>query len=499
MSRVSLVTDRPRVAPLRGLAAARFYWQLFADPIGCLTHSLQVRGPVCLVGNLFERLGRERKYVVGLGPEYNRQVLSNPQIFANPGQFVPGPRDSAMERIRAGLTQMNGDKYRSQRQLLLPLFTPSAIQGYAEQIKQVTRDEVAGWPLDKPVNMWDLLRRLTLRISARVLFGRIDPERADMLGELTRDWIRRSFSPAAWLIRLNWRGLPYRELILHAERLERELLALIRERRQGGAAVNPDMLDLLMDARDDEFGGMTDTDLVGQAAILFTAGFETQTNALSWSLYLLAQHPEVMADLHDELAGTLAGEQPTIAQLSRMPLLDAALKESLRILPPVPFTLRKVNEAAELGGVPLAIGDRVICSHYVTHHMPELYEDPERFHPERWQTIKPSSYEYLPFSAGPRYCIGASLATTTMKIVLATVLQKLRVAVVPGARIDRAVRITMNPKFGMPMVLHAQDRNFQAAEVRGNIHEMVDHTPRPVILTFPAVWERGEVRVRRAA
>jgi cytochrome P450 len=346
--------------------------------------------------------------------------------------------------------------------------------------------------------MWQLLRRMTQRVSARVLFGRVDPEQADLLGGRIRDYIAKSFSAGAFFLRLNWPGLPYRGLVLSAERMERDLLAMVRERREAPETAKPDMLDRLIQARDDANGQMDDGDLVGQMAILFAASFETQTNALAWTLYLLAQHPEVMGDLHDELAATLAGRPPTARELGRLPLLDLVLKESLRILPPVPYNLRRVGEPSELGGFPVLPRYRVVCSPYITHHLPELYDEPERFDPLRWQTIKPGPYEYLPFSAGPRICIGATMSMATMTILLATLLQKWRLAIVPGSRIQRTFEFTMRPKYGLPMILHAQDREFAAADVRGNIHEMVDLSPRPILLKFPG---RGafQHRHRRAA
>ena len=106
--------------------------------------------------------------------------------------------------------------------------------------------------------------------------------------------------------------------------------------------------------------------------------------------------------------------------------------------------------------------------------MPELYPEPERFRPERWQSIDPGQYEYLPFSAGPRACIGAIFATQFLKISLALMLQRFRFSVVPGTRIDRVVRITMQPRHGMPMKIFDNDRQYSASEVSGQIHEMVE-------------------------
>jgi cytochrome P450 len=110
----------------------------------------------------------------------------------------------------------------------------------------------------------------------------------------------------------------------------------------------------------------------------------------------------------------------------------------------------------------------------VTHHLPELYPNPERFEPQRWFGLKRGPYEYLPFSAGPRLCLGYSFAMQALKLSTAMILQRFRISLLPGARIDRTVRVTMSPKRGLPVVLHPPDRRFQAVPVRGNVREMVE-------------------------
>jgi cytochrome P450 len=143
---------------------------------------------------------------------------------------------------------------------------------------------------------------------------------------------------------------------------------------------------------------------------------------MTWTLLLLAQHPQIAEDLADELAPALRGGAPSLDGLEKLPLLDAVLRESMRIFPPVPYAIRLARGVDALGAMPLDDRDRVIVSHYVTHHMPELYPDPERFDPARWFGMRRSPYEYLPFSAGPRTCIGINFANAAMKLALAMIL-----------------------------------------------------------------------------
>jgi cytochrome P450 len=135
--------------------------------------------------------------------------------------------------------------------------------------------------------------------------------------------------------------------------------------------------------------------------------------------------------------------------------------------------VRVTQREVALGSLTLTRGTNIVASHYLTHHLPELYPEPERFLPERWRTIDPNQYEYLPFSAGPRICIGAHFSMQALKISLAMIMQKFRLTVVPGTRIDRKTRITMDPPNGLPMMVFANDRKFVASEVSGQIREMV--------------------------
>jgi cytochrome P450 len=232
------------------------------------------------------------------------------------------------------------------------------------------------------------------------------------------------------------------------------------------------VLASLVHAHDEDGAKLNEDELIGHAFTLFVAGHETTANALTWTLFLLSQHPHICADLLDELDGALHGEAPTIEQLPQLPLLDGVVKESLRLLPPAAIGARVASAPCELGGFALPKGASIIYSEFITQRMPELYEEPDRFKPQRWATLERSAYEYLPFSAGRHRCIGAEFATQEMKLVLPMLLQHYRFSVVPNAKID--TNLSMRPAHGMPMHVVAQDRQFQQVPVRGGIHRLID-------------------------
>jgi cytochrome P450 len=431
-------------------------------------------GPLTVVGKVLPFTRRERLYALAIGPEFNRQTLGDPALFRPSGPPRRwGSHDyCALHRLSNALPRMTGQKHQQQRRLIMPPFQSKAVDGYCRTIASATDQLLEDWAAKESLDIWPEIESLLLRISSRTLFDLENPEAAYALGRMIQEWFTLIYSPGVWIVPFDVPGSPRRLLLEFSERLEREILRMIEEKRTASAGGH-DVLSRLIRIRDEDNGQMTATELVGQTTILFAASYQNVSSALTWTLFLMAQHPGAMADLLDELDGTLHGEPPTSEQLDELPLLDAVIKESLRILPPVPMTFRWVTGPVELGGLQLKGGDRVVLGHYMTHHLPELYPDPEEFRPRRWFEIDPDQHEYVPFSAGPRTCIGYNYATTVLKVSLAMILQRVRLTVMPGARIDRYVQVSLSPKYGLPMSIHRQDRQFRTSPVRGNIHEMV--------------------------
>ncbi len=428
-------------------------------------------GPIALLGPVM--LGQPSKpRLLIAGPEFNQQVLSDPARFRSTGQLIRGPKGSAQQRIRFGLTRMNGVQHKQQRQLVMPAFQKSAVEGYHALMVETATRVLDQWCSGQTYDIHREMRAFVLRLSSAILFGAV-PGEGLALGKLMEEWQFRNFSSGVWTLPVNLPGTAYRGLLLHAHRIEKAVLAMI-ERRRANPGNHRNVLSLLIEARDDENRAMTDEELVGQATILFGASFETAATTLTWTLFLLAQHPAVMRKLMEELDSVLGGKAPEPNQLPRLEFLAFVIKESMRVLSPVPYAIRATARKVQLGPFKLPHGATIVCGHYLTHHMPEIYPEPERFKPERWESISPGQYEYLPFSAGPRACIGAIFATQLLKIALALMLQRFRFSVVPGTRIDRVVRITMQPRHGIPMKIFDNDRQYSASEVSGQIREMVE-------------------------
>jgi cytochrome P450 len=233
-------------------------------------------------------------------------------------------------------------------------------------------------------------------------------------------------------------------------------------------------LSLFLQVHDEDGSKMSEDEIVGETVAVFRGGSKTSASALTWLIFLLTQHPHIYSQLIDELEGILRGAAPGLEQLNQLPLLEGVIKESMRLIPPVLWGVRYGVEEFDLGGYHHPKGSSVIYSSYVTHHMPEIYEKPQIFNPYRWETIKPSAYEYFPFNAGPRRCLGAEFAMMEMKITSAILLQKYHFTLIPNQRIDRAGLTGSLPKYGIKMRIEKPGRTFAKVPVRGNIHKLVE-------------------------
>ncbi|MFC9897563.1 cytochrome P450 [Nocardia sp. NPDC127579] len=461
-----MIAQLPGPAPARigGRRVNRHRYQ--QDPIAYTSRLYHRYGPVAGL------VRGDRQQVFAFGAQHNRAVLLDADTFHTVLEYLtPEPIKRARRGI--GLLEMNGPRHRRSRRMLAPAFHPRVLAGYRDDIVTMTDAQLSTWRVGAQLDLVDQMRRLTLRIACRTLFGLDIADRSGRVGQLVADMLALPFfAPAVAWFPYDLPGTPYRSLLRTVRALDAELQRMIDRRRAGAGG---DLLGLLLALRDERGDPMPDDEIVGQLNTLIVAGHETSSNSLAWALLLLAQHPDVLDALAAELAGTLGGAVPTVADLERLPVLDAVVKETLRLLPPGPNTSRITTAATELGGYSLAAGTVVVTSKYVTHRDPALYPEPSRFRPQRWlDGLTPNTVEYLPFGFGPHVCIGAVLARLEMRLILAMVVPRFRLAIGPGATISRRVGLMMAPRAGIPATVLGPERTPPAHPVRGNIHDMVD-------------------------
>jgi len=437
------------------------------DPIACMRRLRIEHGNVAAI----EEEGRRLYFV--FGPEFNRQLLSDAASFHSKFFAICGPRKSSQRRLSSGLLSMNGEEHKRQRRLVMDAFLKKAVLGYQPTIRQLCEEMLAGWCVGTERDLNRDMTDFMLRLTSTILFGIDDAEMAYRIGHMIDQWIHlnHELGMGAFVADPAVTNR-YEELLEFARALEVEIAGMIQRRKVCPSGA--DALSLMLKAHDSE-GAISDQELIGQVALMFCAAHLTTAHTLGWTLFLLAEHPSVMSELHQELSTHLASGFPSPEQLGDLSCLERVIQESMRVLPASSYSQRVAAVPTQLGPFSLAPGSGIVFSQFITHHMPELFPNPEQFRPERWRSISPSPYEYLPFGAGPRMCIGAPLAMLILKSVLPAILQRFKLTMVPGTEVSgRVISTMLCPTSRILVRLDAQDGRFECQPVAGNIHDLVD-------------------------
>ncbi len=444
--------------------------RFFQDPALTMVRLSQRYGDIAAIAD-----GRAT-LVCAFGARLNQEVMTQPALYQHSTELpVKAPPGSSLSRFNQVLPFSNGDEHRRRRRLMQPAFQKSATDAYAPSVARVADALLARWPTLTPVDVAARVRELTAAVAVQTLFGLDALDGQEDLAHVEASLLEALSSPLSILLPFDIPCLPFRTALRASARVEARLRQLIRARREQGEG-GGDVLSRLLFSRDEQGASLTEDELVGECNGLFVAGYDTSAQTLAWTLFLLTQHPEVLAAVQDELS-VLKGAPPSPEDFPKLVLLDRVLKESMRLLPAAPMLFMRVAQTeARLGPHTVPAGTTVVLSPLVTHRDPERFANPDRFVPERWATTSPSAYEYLPFGAGARMCLGAPLANLALRVLLPMILQRFRLEPVAGAEISRTMHgIALAPKYGLPMVLKQQDGATPPPRVpvRGDIGELV--------------------------
>ncbi len=406
------------------------------------------------------------------GAEHVRAVLSDAERFHNidsaPFRVPPG---SSLERLMRGITQMNGDAHRRCRRLMQPAFTKAALDGYAGVIAEVTEDFLRGWSVDRRVDLLAEMVVLTVRVAMRTLFGLDAAKDTATLADAALGVLSGVTDSRNVVLPFDLPLTPYRRLLRVSEEAESLLRAQVTARRRS-SSTSKDALSRLLDDHDSG-EGLSDDELIGQAMVLFAAGHETTAFTLAWTLMLLATHPEVAAKLAREVESELGASAPTPESIPRLTWLSAVVKESMRLLPATPsLFIRMTRGPFAVRGRDLPHDSWLLLSPLVEHRNAQVFPDPQRFSPERWATVQPKPWEYLPFGAGPRMCLGATFANQSIRIILPMLVQRFGVELL-ASRVDlKQQGITMGPSPGLEARVRPRGE-WRSGRIDGRVRELV--------------------------
>ena len=338
-----------------------------------------------------------------------------------------------------GLLTSEGDFWLRQRRLIQPVFNRGRILGYAAAMVEATQRLLATWRPGERRDIHEEMMRVTLEIAAKTLFGAevgSDSQAiADAMEVMQQNFLLRfnSIMPLPM-----WIPTPANRRMNRAVRqLDDVIYRIIRQRREQPSD-RGDLLSLLLQARDEDDGSvMTDKQLRDEAMTLFLAGHETTALTLSWAWYLLAQHPQTEQKLWAELDTVLAGRTPSVDDWPKLKFTEMIALESMRLYPPAYLVGREAIVDCGIGGYAVPRGTTLLMPQWVVQRDPRFFDEPEKFRPERWGEERIKSlpkFAYFPFGGGPRVCIGNQFAMMELVLLLATIAQKFRFRMQPGAR-----------------------------------------------------------------
>ena len=429
----------PGPAPLRGWAFVRFIYNMQVAPLDTVRRRFE------RYGDLYFTVSRGDPLMVTRHPDHFHEVL-----VARAADF--DKRNDLEPLLGRGLLTSNGDHWRHHRRLIQPAFRHERLRHYATTMVAAADAVADRWQQTGRSNVGEDMMRLTLQIVGKALFDYDPGAEVDRVARcmdvLQRSAIALDVFPA-------WMPTPLHTRTNRALRdLDELILAMIKSRRDHSAATNHEATDLLGHLLAND--ALSERQLRDELVTLFLAGHETTALALTWTWWLLAQHPAWEQKLHDELDRVLDGRPPDIKDLEALDVTRRILNESMRLYPPVYAVPRIANRDTTVGGFPVAAGTEVIMWPYWAHRDGRWFPDPNRFDPDRFlpgSVQLQNSRAYVPFGAGNRTCIGRNFAIMEGQLVLARLAQRCALRSKTDQHPGLRPRITLGPKHPIRMTV----------------------------------------------
>ena len=422
------------------LPSVRRTHRVVTDPLGLLLDAYERYGPVFSLRVLTTRV------VFMLGPAANHRILVS---HASDFTWRDGGFADLIPLLGDGLLTIDGDFHRRSRRIMLPAFHRERIAAALGTIEEEIERALAPWRPGDRLDVYAWARELALRVAMRALFG-LDPDRRPAGLDPAREFERALgyYGRDYWLQVMRGPRTPWAALTDARRRLDALVFGEIERRRRSGER-GEDLLSLLLDATDDDGTGLSDAHVRDEVMTLLFAGHDTTTATVAFLFRELALRPDVADGIAAELDGPLGFER---LMGDGLPQLDRALDETLRLYPPAWIGPRRAVRTFEFEGATVPQGAPVNYSSYATHRLPDVWDAPHEFRPERWErrAALPKG-AYVPFGGGSRQCIGMRFGQLEIKAIASHVLRGHRLELEPGHRLEVRQTPTLGPKGGLPM------------------------------------------------
>jgi cytochrome P450 len=455
MTRNSTLKKIPAVRPWDVIGSTLAFKR---DQLAFLADGIASHGPIFR----FRPLGLP--FVLVNHPDYVRHVLvDKAEMYDKDATIFKVVRPV----LRNGLiANADMELWRRQRRMMAQHFTPRAVTAFARNMTDETERMLERWEdrADGTGFEFDIteeIGQLALRIVNRSLFSADVSEDAQafarafaVANNILGSFFRFPFPP------LSVPTPTHRRLRRAIDEMDEFVAGFVQARLRNGApdSDRTDLLTLFLHTVDEEDGkGMDLEQLRYEVLNICIGAYETTTNALSWTFYLLARHPDVEARLHAEIDEVLAGRVPGFEDLPRLAYTRMVIEETLRIYSPAYQTMRRAREEDEIDGYRVPANSNILINSYFLHRNPEFWDDPERFDPDRFRPERVAErpkHVYIPFGGGLRICIGRHFALTELILVLATIARSRRMVLPDGAReVVPDPLITLHPRGGIRLRL----------------------------------------------
>ena len=439
--------------PDQALSLPRFFARFIRNPPQALPRSVY-NEPIVTYG-------RKRPLVTWVtNPELIERIL-----LKDFERFPKTPLDRRMlaPMLGDGLLTAEGDSWRWQRKLASPMFRHAEILGYVPIFVDAAEHLIETWKPRGPqfaTNIEEAMTETTFSVIARTVLAGIDETEAGTVKRATRTYLDRiSWEIAASMLRLPATTWHPGKANMRAAREVRSIVQHLLDQCRNAHRKGNDLVTRMIAARHPSTGEpMSDTAIVDNLATFLFAGHETTAKALTWTLYLLARSPQWQDRVRDEAQHAIRSHRIGPGTIERLPLTLRVLKEALRLYPPVPVITRLSTENLNLAGIHVPKGSLIVIPIFALHRHRRLWDDPDRFNPDRFLPENEDKYprtQFMPFGYGPRICIGSAFALIEAAAILATLLQSVRFEW-DGQHVPEPVsRVTLRPKGGMPLIVKA--------------------------------------------
>ena len=392
-------------------------------------------------------------------PDYIKDVL-----VTHHRNFVKGrPLEMAKRLLGEGLLTSEGEFHTRQWRMIQPAFHRKRIEAYGAVMADYASRLSERWCDGMAVDIAQKMTQMATAIAGKTMFNTdvesAAPEIDRALAAATSLFTRVSIPFSEWLLKL---PLPSTFRFYRAKaRLDATIYRMINEHRRSGKDDGA-LLSLLLLAQDEEGdqGVMTDQQVRDEALTLLLTAFDTTSLALTWTWYLLSQHPEAEAELHAELDRVLGGRLPTVDDLPKLQYTRMVLTEAMRLYPPLYVIARKALNDYPVDQYIVPAGTLILMSPYLIHRDRRFYANPSKFDPKQWASEthpQAPKFAYFPFGGGPRSCIGESFAWMEGILVIATLAQRWQMRLVPGHPVALLPLVNLRPKYGMSMIVQRRE------------------------------------------